>query len=162
MAWTVSPASGPMPSLPARRPLGHRLAVLQYRAAAPQRLAAEVVDQVHDVAAQHPQVLAAAARVFLAASPEFQHFADRPVLDQLPDHRQPGAVTRLVRDGQLDVVLLAGGDHLVGLGQRSAKRLFHVDVDAALGGRHDHVAMLIQPARTDAAMSGFISSSSWR
>ena len=78
--------------------------VLRDVAEAPLGIAAEVADQVHDVAAQHPQVLAAAARVFLAAAAILQHAAELAAADQVPHHLHPGAVARLMGDGQLHLM----------------------------------------------------------
>ena len=49
----------------------------------PARSAAEMMDQVEHVRAQDPKILAAAATIFLAASTQFEHLADRAVGDQL-------------------------------------------------------------------------------
>ena len=65
--------------------LGHRLAVLLDAAEAPLRLAAEKVDQIHHVAAEHPQILAAAALIFLAAAAQLQHRAELARVDDLAD-----------------------------------------------------------------------------
>ena len=66
-----------MPSLPfGHVGLGDRLAAWRHRGETPGRVAAEQPHQVHDVRAQHPQVLAAAALVFFAAAAKLQDPAE--------------------------------------------------------------------------------------
>ncbi|MCU0878899.1 MAG: hypothetical protein MUF06_14035 [Pirellulaceae bacterium] len=107
------------------------------------------MDQVHYVAAEDPQILAAAAGVFFAAAAKFQDLAELARRDEVVHRLQSGAVTGLVRQGELHLVLFTGGDHFVRLGRRAAHRLFHVHMAAPLGGGQDQVAMLIEPAGAD-------------
>src|SRR5262245_35303087 len=72
--------------------LGHWLAVLLQAAKAPLRLAAERRHQIHDMAAKHPQVLATAALVFLAAAAQLEHGAELPGVDDLANGLEPGAI----------------------------------------------------------------------
>src|SRR5215211_1754736 len=48
--------------------------------------------------------------------------------------------------------MVPGADiyHLIGLNKRAAHGFFHVHVDASLSSGHDHLAMLVEPARADA------------
>ena len=55
-----------------------RISVLFQLGEAPLGIAAKKIDQIHDVAAEHPQVLPAAAGVFLAAAAQLQEFAQFP------------------------------------------------------------------------------------
>src|SRR5262249_18336999 len=81
------------------------------------------------------------APTLLPRAAPLQQVAEPPLGHQLADALQPGAVARLRGDGQLDVVLLALADHLVGLGQRPGHRLFEEDVGAGAGAGDDHVAV---------------------
>ena len=51
---------------------GYRLAILLHAAKTPLGLAAKEMNEVHHVAAEHPQVLAAATLIFLAAAAELE------------------------------------------------------------------------------------------
>ena len=54
-------------------------------------------------------------------------------------------------DGDLNVVLVARGDHLVGLAERLAKRFFLIDAaHTGLRGGDHHVPVLVKPAGADA------------
>ncbi|MEZ6070068.1 MAG: hypothetical protein R3C10_07250 [Pirellulales bacterium] len=79
----------------------------------------------------------------------------RPRLDQLLQPIDLGAVAGWMRHGQLHVRPFTGVDDFVRLGQTAAERLFHVHVDAPLGGRHGHVAMLVEPPLADRNDVGF-------
>ena len=75
----------------------------------------EDLHQIHEVAAENPQVFRPAARVLLSAGP---HFEDRPelsVFDHPLYHRNDWAIPRLIGDGQLGVRHFAGAHDLVGL-----------------------------------------------
>ena len=100
---------------------------------APVKLAAERADEIHNVGAEHPQILAAAAAVLLAATAEFQHPTDFPVGNQFSDDLDQRAIARLMGQRKFHMRSLAGGDHRVGIVQRPAERLLHIHVNAALG-----------------------------
>ncbi len=105
--------------------------------------------------AEDPEVLRSAALVLLAACAELEHFSELPALQQLGNNRQLGAIARLKGDRHLDVVLLGGGDHLVGLGERAAEGFFQVHaLHSTLGRGEKHVAMLVDPSRADADQVG--------
>src|SRR5262249_53397040 len=117
---------------------------------APAGVAGNQPHQVHDVRAQHHQVGAAAAGVLLAAAAQLQDLPEPAGGDQFADALQAGAVARLVGQRQLDVGPLAGLDHLVGLGQGAAHRLFQEDAGPGAGAGDDHVAVAVEVAVGDA------------
>src|SRR5262249_31679759 len=119
--------------------LRDRLAPLPHPGVAPAPVAREEARQVEDVGAEYHEVLAAAPAVLLAAAAQLDEVAQSAVREQVPHHTQARAVARLVGDGQLDVVRLAGGHHLVGLGQRPAHRLFEEDAGPGPGAGDRHV-----------------------
>jgi hypothetical protein len=117
---------------------------------APACVAGDETHQVENVGAEHHHVLAAGAGVFLAAATQFEDVADAAIRDQVFHALKARAVTRLVSDGELDMVLLAGRYHLVGFLQISAQRLFEKHRRPGLGTRHHHVAMQIEMPIRDA------------
>ena len=60
-----------------------RSTALGHAGEAPCRLAQQPAEQVHDVHAEHHQVLASTATIFLAAAPELEHLPDRSGGDQI-------------------------------------------------------------------------------
>ena len=65
---------------------------------APSGIACDVAHQVHDVGAEHHQVLAAGALILLASAAHLKDIADAAVGDQVLDALEPRAVARLMRD----------------------------------------------------------------
>ena len=151
IASTRSPASGPIPSAPARTSAGpDRPASLRDAGEAPGRLSEQVVAEVEDVDAQDHQVFAAAPAIFLAPPAELEDFADRPLGDQRLDPLVARAVARLKGHRELDVRPLAGVDDRVARGQVGGERLLAEDAEhPVLGTRQDHVLVAVEPARRD-------------
>ena len=67
-----------------------RSAALRDACLAPLRCAPDVNHHVEDVAAEHEEILTAAPRILLAATAEFEHGADPPVLDEVASRRIGG------------------------------------------------------------------------
>ena len=81
----------------------------------------------------------------LATPMKIAHFADAAVIHRLL-HRPHGAARpALVVNGDADPFLLSLGHHLVGLCQRRAHRLFHVDVHPVFEHPHGQVVVKLRP-----------------
>ncbi|GIW79767.1 MAG: hypothetical protein KatS3mg105_1574 [Gemmatales bacterium] len=100
--------------------------------------------------AKNHEVFTAAAAILFAACPHLDDVAQVASGNHLLDPLEPGTVARLVGDRQFHMMFFAGSDHLVGLGERPAHRLFQKDVGARLSTSDDHVAVRIEPAAGDA------------
>src|SRR5262249_38630503 len=125
------------------------LAVLKHRRKAPAGVAYEDTHQVHDVRAPDHQVLPSAAVVLLGAAAQLQNIAELAASDQFLDALHARTVARLVGNRQLDVVHLAGADHLVRLGERARHRLLEEDARPGPGTADDHVAVRVEVAICD-------------
>src|SRR5690348_13566814 len=110
-----------------------RLAALLLNAGeAPLRIASQMAHEIERMRAEDHQVLAAAALVLLAVAAQFEEVADLSLADQFLDDLDARAIARLVRQRDLDVVLVASRDHLIGLLQRLRDRLFEENTRAML------------------------------
>ena len=85
------------------------LAILKHPGRAGEWLAAEVVDEIQHVRAEHPQIFAAAAPVAFAASADFENLAEMSVSNKLVDHREHGMPAIAMGDGDFGAVFFAGG-----------------------------------------------------
>ena len=133
----------PLPYLPALDPT----AVFVDPAETPLGVAAKRTHQIHDVGAQHHQVLASSPSIFLAAAPQFEHVADRSLPDEFFDSLQTRAVAGLMGNNVFNMSSLAGSNHLVGFSEGTGHRFFQENVTSELGTGQHHVKVDIQPAR---------------
>ena len=130
--------------------LRDRPAVARDRGLAPAGGPAEIGHHVEDVATEHPQILAAAPRILLAAAPELEEPADSAILDEIADDRVGGAVAVDHRQGELRSRGTAGGDDRVGLGGRAHEGLLQKDpLHPRLRGGDRHLRMAVDVAHAE-------------
>ena len=99
--------------------------------------------------AQNPKIFRTATRVFFASRANLQHVADLTGLNQFADHIQLRRVSTDVGHGEFQVSHFTRLNHLIRFTQCSTERLLHVHVTAMFRAGQNHVAMLINPSRTN-------------
>ena len=136
---------------PRDRPAAHRSCRL-----APLRFTTEVGHHVKQMAAEHPEILAATTLVFLAAAANLEHLPDPAVLDQIPGGGVGRRVTVHEREREFRIGLRAGRQHRIGLGERANEGLLHEDAPGPrLGGRDRHLGMAVDVPHADGDDVGF-------
>ena len=86
------------------------------RAEAPLRIAGELAHQIEDVGAEDHEIVAARARIFLAAAAQFEQLADGALGDALLGQFDQRRDAHLVGDGEL----CAGAPHMASIWSASA------------------------------------------
>ena len=122
----------------------------RHRGLAPLRRAAEVGHQVEHVTAENPEILAAAALVFLASRPQFEHPADPAVFDHVTDGGVGAGVAIHEGEREFRAGLFAGGHHRVGISRRRHEGLLHQDATGPRLGRGDrHLGVAVDVPHAD-------------
>jgi hypothetical protein len=87
--------------------------------------------------------------IFLAAAAQLENLPKLAFGNQPLNRRELRAVASLMRDGDAGMGHLARPHNVVRLGQRAAQGFLAEHMNAALDGRHHHLMVLIDEARTD-------------
>ena len=88
---------------------GDRLVILKHTGRTGARSPAEVVDEIHDVRAEHPKIFTAPAPIAFAAGANLQQLAQLALGDELVDHRKHWMPAVTMGNGDLRAVFFAGG-----------------------------------------------------